>query len=286
MKKDLFELKEIEDKIKSKFNYINDNSNLALNNINEVKILKNDIFEKTSKTFIYNLTKLIQLELTQKNLAKKIAISEDLLSKYKAGVAFPSIETLIYICSIYNLSIEELIATPLTTADIEALGNNEVQEYTVFEEKYYVYFLVTSIGREGTIHEGVVEICKDKVIFNILSGGEVIKCFTGNYSISDKLIYFNLQSLKQGITYINMIKPNVNKNKYLGGLAMMLLASDANSKPCAQKLLFSKVRLDRQLYYNNLRELLSFCVEGVTIGHIKISQGEDEIAYNFIRKLG
>jgi hypothetical protein len=30
---------------------------------------------------------------------------------------------------------------------------------------------------------------------------------------------------------------------------------------------------------------LNFCVEGVTLGHIKISQWEDEVAYNFIGKL-
>lgn len=255
------------------------------NNINEVKALKNDIYEKVSKTFIYNLRKLIQLELTQKNLAKKIGISEDLLSKYKSGEAFPSIETLIYICEVCNISMEKLIATPLTIADIENLENNEQTEFNAFEEKYYVYFLVTNIAREGAIHEAVVEIYDYNVIFKILSNGEVVKSFTGHYSISDKLILFNLQSSNDGTTYINMIKPNVNKNKYVGGLAMLMLSSDANSKPCAQKILFSKIPLNRELYYNSLKELLNFCAEGVTLGHVKISQWEDEVAYNFIRKL-
>ena len=51
-----------------------------------------------------------------------------------------------------------------------------------------------------------------------------------------------------------MIKPNVNKNKYVGGLAMMMLPSDANSKPCVQKILFSKIKLDRDEYYNKETE--------------------------------
>jgi transcriptional regulator with XRE-family HTH domain len=285
LNKDLDEFKEIDEKVKSKLNYIKNNPDIMSNNINEVKGLKNDIYEKTSKAFIYNLKKLIQLELTQKNLANKIGISEDLLSKYKSGDAFPSIETLLYICEVYNIGIEKLISTTLTAADIENLENDNGVEHNIFEEKYYVYFLVTNIAKEGAIHEGVVEIHNDNVSFKICSSGKVIKCFTGKFTISDKIIFFNLQSPNDGITYINMIKPNVNKNKYVGGVAMMMLPSDANSKPCVQKILFSKVKLNRDECYANLREILSFNVEGVNLGHVKISQWEDEAAYNFILKL-
>ena len=40
----------------------------------------------------------------------------------------------------------------------------------------------------------------------------------------------------------------------------------------------------RDLYYNNLKEILSFSVEGTSLGHVKVSQWEDEEAYNFILK--
>ena len=285
LNKDLYEFKEIDEKIKSKLNYIKANPNIMSNNINEVKALKNDIYMKTSKVFIYNLKKLIQLESTQKNLAYKIGISEDLLSKYKSGDAFPAIETLLYNCEVYNIGIEKLISIPLTAADIENLENNNEIEFNIFEEKYYVYFLVTNIAKEGSLHEGIVEIKNRNVSFKICSNDKVIKYFEGHYTISDKIIFFNLQSSNDGITYINMIKPNVNKNKYVGGLAMMMLPSDANSKPCVQKILFSKIKLDRELYYTNLKEILDFNVEGVTLGHVKISQWEDEAAFNFILKL-
>ncbi len=285
LKRDLEEIRQTDGKIKHKLDYILSNSDIIVNDINEVKALKNDIYEKTSKIFIYNLKKLIQLELTQKNLAKKIGISEDLLSKYKSGEAFPSIETLIYISEVYKISIEKLIGTPLSAVDIESLECNKQTEFNLFEEKYYVYFLVTNIAKEGAIHEGIIEFDNDNVVFKILSNGDVIKYFTGKYNVSDKLIFFNLKSANDGIVYINMIKPNVNKDKYMGGLGMLMLSSDANSKPCAQKILFSRVRLDRKLHYNNIKELLNFSYEGVTLGHVKISQWEDEIVYNFIRKL-
>lgn len=82
-----------------------------------------------------------------------------------------------------------------------------------------------------------------------------------------------------------MIKPNLNKNKYTGGVAMMMLPSDANSKPCVQKILFSKIKLDRELYYNNLKGILNFKIDGVNLGNVKLSQWEDEAAYNFILKV-
>ncbi|OOM75441.1 helix-turn-helix domain protein [Clostridium puniceum] len=285
MNKELEEFKEIDEKVKSKLNYIKANIDIMSNNINEVKALKNDIYEKTSKVFMYNLKKLIQLESTQKNLANKIGISEDLLSKYKSGDAFPSIETLLYICEVYNIRIEKLISIPLTMGDVENLENNNELEFNIFEEKYYVYFLVTNIAKEGSLHEGIFEIKSGNVSFKICSNDKVIKNFLGQYTISNKIIFFNLQSSNDGITYMNMIKPNVNKNKYVGGLAMMMLPSDANSKPCVQKILFSKIKLDRDVYYNDLKEILSFSIEGASLGHVKISQWEDEAAYNFILKI-
>ncbi|NOW85651.1 transcriptional regulator with XRE-family HTH domain [Clostridium beijerinckii] len=285
MNKDLYEFKEIDEKIKNKLNYIKADSDIMYNNINEVKALKNDIYEKTSKVFTYNLRKLIQLESTQKKLAGKIGISEDLLSKYKSGDAFPSIETLLYISEVYNITIEKLISIPLTAEDIENLeNNNEIGSY-IFEEKYYVYFFVTNIAKEGSLHEGIIEIKNENVNFKICSDDKVIKYFTGKYIVSDKMIFFNLSSSNDGVTYINMIKPNLNKNKYTGGVAMMMLPSDANSKPCVQKILFSKIKLDRELYYNNLKGILNFKIDGVNLGHVKLSQWEDEAAYNFILKL-
>ncbi len=137
---------------------------------------------------------------------------------------------------------------------MENLENNMDINTDIFEDKYYVYFLVTNIAREGAIHEGIVEFFNDNVVFKILSNGQVVKLFKGDYNTFDKLIFFNLQSANDGITYINMAKPNVNKNKYVGGIALLMLPSDANSKPCVQKILFSKIRIDRELHYERLKK--------------------------------
>lgn len=282
MKKELDEIKKIEEDIEIKIESIKNQDKEEKHDINKVKVLKNTIYDKTSKVFVYNLKKLIQLEGTQKRLAKKIGVSEDLLSKYKTEEAFPSIETLMYICKIYNLSLDKFLNRTLTAMDIENLENNQGVDEEIFEEKYYAYFLITNIGKEGGIHEGRIEFRNEEVVFKILSMGEVVKSFKGSYIISEKLIFFNLQSGHDGIAYINMIKPNLNKNKYIGGLALMMLPSDANSKPCVQKILISKTRIDREEHKGELKRFLNFPEKGKELGNVKISPWEDEEVYDFI----
>ena len=285
MKKELLDLHEVDEKINNKLKKIKENSNNNIDDMNLVKAVKNDIYERTSKVVVNNLKKLIQLELTQKNFAKKVGVAEDLLSKYKSGDTFPSFDTLIYICNVYNISIDKFINTPLTYLEIEKIESNQKVNYSIFKENYYVYFLVTNTSKEGALHEGIIEIYDNYVTFKILSNEIAVKIFTGDYSLSDKLVYFNLNSVNDGNVNITMIKPNINKSKYVGGLALLSLSSDANSKPCSQKILFSKTRINRTTYCENLKELLSFYIGDKYFGNVKISQVEDELAYTFIEKL-
>jgi hypothetical protein len=66
---------------------------------------------------------------------------------------------------------------------------------------------------------------------------------------------------------------------------MLLLSADVNSKPCSQKIIFCKVRIDRELHNERLKEILNFNIEGNIFGQVKISQTEDEKVYNFIETL-
>lgn len=281
MKKELLEILEIDEKLAINTNLINS----GVEDINLVKTVKNDIYQRTCRVFVYNLKKLIQLEITQKKLAKKIGVSEDLLSKYKSGEAFPTIETLIYICKVYNLNLNNFLNIPLDSMDIARIESLEGSITDLFEKSYYVYFFVTNSRKEGALHEGIVEIDDKRVNFKILSEETVVKQFYGTYTNSDKLIFFNLKSKSDGVVNINMIRPNLNKSKYVGGVSMLLLSSDANSKPCSQKMIFSKVRIDRRLYNEKLNEILNFNLEGKNFGHVKVTPIEDERAYNFIESL-
>lgn len=259
--------------------------NLDTTDMNAIKIIKNNIYRETCEIFKHNLKKLIQIEGTQKKLAFKIGISQDLLSKYKSGEAFPSIETLIYICKLYNLDLNKFLSVPLNALDMERLIISSDFKFDCFLDIYHVYFLVTNLNKEGAIHEGIMEFSNSNVVFRILSNNKIVKSFYGTYTISDKLVFFNLYSNIDGNAYINMIKPNINKNKYVGGIGLLLLPSDANSKPCVQKILFSKTKLNRDLNFNELKTFLSFNLKDIHIENLKLSSYEDEIVYNFIESL-
>lgn len=263
-------------------------------NINEIKILKNGIYQKVTQVFIYNLKKLIQLEGTQKQLAKKIGISEDLLSKYKSGDAFPAIETLIYMAAIYRISLEALFNLPFDHGimeDLEAQKESSLNKGTshLFERVYYLYFLVTNVGsdsRVGAIHEAILEIDENSqgATFKIYSDNRVVKSFRGNLKVSERLVYFNFSSANQGEVNMHMARPNLNKNSYVGGMALMLLPSDARSKPCCQKVLFSRVKLNRDEEGQNIKALLCFDSLKDGSGHIKVTPNDDEMAYSFVRQ--
>lgn len=260
-------------------------SNVDAKDLTTIKIIKNNIYKETCEIFRHNLKKLIQIEGTQKKLSFKIGISQDLLSKYKSGEAFPSIETLIYICKLYNIDLNKFLSVPLNALDMERLIISSDFKFDCFLHMYHVYFLVTNLNKEGAIHEGIMEFCSSNVVFKILSNNTIVKSFSGNYTVSDKLIFFNLYSNIDGNAYINMIKPNINKNKYVGGMGLLLLPSDANSKPCVQKILFSNTKLNRESNFKELKAFLSFNFKDISIENLKLSSYEDERVYNFIESL-
>ncbi|MFL0249502.1 helix-turn-helix domain-containing protein [Clostridium neuense] len=251
----------------------------------QIKIIKNNIYEKVSKVFVHNLKKLIQFEGTQKNLAKKIGVSEDLLSKYKSSEAFPSIETIIYICSLYHINMDTFLNVPLTSSYFEKFIKYEDASRTIFTQNYYCYFLVTNSSKKENIHEGILKISESNVNFTILGSSTVIKEFKGNYTVSDNLIFFNLYNSQDGCAYITMIKPSLNKSKYVGGIALLCLPSDANSKPCCQKIIISNIKIDREENYDTLKEYLDFTSEIKDFGNVKIARYEDEKVYDFIETL-
>lgn len=251
----------------------------------KIKIEKNNIYENTSEIFIHNLKKLIQLEGTQKNLANKIGVSEDLLSKYKASDAFPSIETLIYICKTYHLTMDDFLSVKLPSSYFEQLSQSINTSNSIFKENYYCYFFVTNSSKEGSIHEGTLSISQSNAVFKILGEKAIIKEFKGLYNVCENLIFFNLYSPTDGCAYITMIKPSLNKSKYIGGISLLSLPSDANSKPCCQKIIISSIKIDREKYCSDLNNFLNFSLDTKGLGNIKISRYEDEKVYDFIETL-
>lgn len=66
---------------------------------------------------------------------------------------------------------------------------------------------------------------------------------------------------------------------------MLSLPSDANSKPCCQKIIISSSKINRELSFDILNNFLCFKSERGSFGNIKISRYEDEKVYDFITNL-
>ena len=80
-----------------------------------------------------------------------------------------------------------------------------------------------------------------------------------------------------------MIKPSLNKKKYVGGIALLMLPSDANSKPCCQKIIISKYKINRSDYNSDLLDFLKFHNKNYEADSMKLSVSDDEIIYNFLQ---
>ena len=252
-----------------------------ITDVNKVKEIKNDMYQKASLVFLHNLKILIMIESTQKKLAKKIGISEDLLSKYKSGAAFPSIETLLYISEIYNIKLNDFLTKPLSINDFSSDNNDP--DNSIFEDKYYAYFLVTNIGKKGVNHEGTLSFDENRENSKILKNTNILKSFDGLYHKTGRIISIELKSNEDGNAYINMIKPSLNKKKYVGGIALLMLPSDANSKPCCQKIIISKYKINRSDYNSDLLDFLKFHNKNYEADSMKLSVSDDEIIYNFLQ---
>lgn len=260
------------------------NKSIDKNN-HTIKMHKHELFQNATETFLYNIKQFIAIEGTQKKLAQGIGVSEELLSKYKNGDAFPAIETLMVMAERYGITIDALLKEKLD-------GRTRQQDTGVSaNQTFYVYFFVSNIDRKGLLHEGRLFLhgqSNSETIFEIHSDKGQIKRYVGTWKASSKMIFIHLNSEREeaGTASIHFIKPPMHDAKYVGGMGMMLLPSDASSKPCAQRILISRIQMDRDRYAVPLVNLLKFeCTELDNNCFEKINASQDERAYVFIRKI-
>ena len=69
-----------------------------------------------------------ELKLSQTELAKKIGVSQQTISKYEQGIREPDIATLIRLAKIFNVSVDYLLETPFIDNSSSYILNDEEQE--------------------------------------------------------------------------------------------------------------------------------------------------------------
>lgn len=258
-----------------------------------IKMHKHALFQHATETFLYNIKQFIAIEGTQKKLAQGIGVSEELLSKYKSGDAFPAIETLMVMAERYGLTLDTLLKEKVDPWSLNQNTHLATNQVLVGKEvqPYYLYFFVTNIDRKGLLHEGRLFLhsqANSKAIFEIHSDKGQIKRYVGHWKTSSKMIFmhFNSEKEEEGTASLHFINPPMHGAQYVGGMGLMLLPSDATSKPCAQRVLVSRVQINRDQYAQPLENFLKFeCTEQDANCFEKINASQDERAYVFIRKV-
>lgn len=250
---------------------------LEKSDLNTIKTLKNIIYEKASETFVYNIKRLITVEGTQKKLAEKMGISPDLLSKYKLGEAFPSIETLIYTCHIYNLDIYSFLFNPLTELDIKRIHLSKEYNSHIFRCKHFVYYLESRNNiKEFSLNFG------DKNIFLLKDENNNLKeCFCSHFIYSKNSTSFNILSEELGNVHVIFLLNTPKPQKHLGGIAA---AYFFNENIHFNKMLFSKFKINTELYHSDLLSILDLDSNYKKNG-IELTKKDIEISNNFLEKI-
>lgn len=88
----------------------------------------------------------VQSNYTQKEIAEKLIITPQTISKWELGVSSPSIEMLIQLADLYNVSVDEMIREEGNTVlhNKKEKRNNTKFEITIV--LYLLYFLLTGLG--------------------------------------------------------------------------------------------------------------------------------------------
>lgn len=77
----------------------------------------------------------IKRGLTQKDLSEKLKIKQNTISGYEIGVANPSIENLIKIADILDVSIDTLLGHDSEIIDLNVLSENQKQVVNIITKE-------------------------------------------------------------------------------------------------------------------------------------------------------
>lgn len=85
--------------------------------------------------------------LTQEELAKILTMSRQTISKWETNRGFPNIENLIWLCDIYEISLDELVSRNKFFYEKEVISkqNKRKELYNMFP-KYTALTVITILG--------------------------------------------------------------------------------------------------------------------------------------------
>ncbi len=91
-----------------------------------------------------------QYNLSQEQIADKIGVSRQAITKWETGGGLPDIENLISIAALFNVSVDELLSAEKLREHSDFFLNESVTEYDIDLSKHYDFYI-------GDAHEVVIQ---------------------------------------------------------------------------------------------------------------------------------
>ena len=131
-------------------------------------------------------------KMSQEQLAEKMNVSRQSISKWETGEAYPEMNNILELCKIFNCKINDLVHTDMT--DISSLDEEIVMSVVKFNEKKQkevktLSNVISLIGKIGAI------VLKVAIPFIIL-GMILVPYIVNNIEIKDNEIVFKTDNIK------------------------------------------------------------------------------------------
>ena len=131
-------------------------------------------------------------KMSQEQLAEKVNVSRQSVSKWETGEAYPEMNNILELCKIFNCKINELVHADMS--DISSLDEEVIMKVVKFNEKKQnqvktlsnIIFLIGKIGRI------VLMVCIPFILFTMI----IIPYIVNNIKVSDNKISFETENIK------------------------------------------------------------------------------------------
>ena len=80
--------------------------------------------------------------LSQEQLADKLGVSRQSVSKWESGIAYPEMDKVLQICKMFNLNIDELLNQNLKQVEVNKQSKSNINKFFFF---LYLFSSFTSL---------------------------------------------------------------------------------------------------------------------------------------------
>ena len=160
--------------------------------------------------FSDNLKKLRkEMNLSQEDLADKLGVSRQSISKWESGVVYPEMDKMVQLCSIFNLSMDDLINNDVTEVNNTKQAKNSINKFIDSFFKYVnktikMFSSMSFKERFKCIFEQLLIVIGLVVVFSIIGliGDILVTNLFSFLSYKAQIIVFNIFESLYVITYL------------------------------------------------------------------------------------